>query len=85
MARPKTIKPTPSENPNKYTRIYEDEESIVTWTYNLNIFSNGPISVEIKYKNEQTNGKKNKNTRRTNNVPVENEKVKRGRKRQERS
>ena len=85
MGRPKTIKPIPLENPNKYTRIYEDEESIVTWTYNLNIFSNGPISVEIKYKNEQTNGKKNKNTRRTNNVPVENEKVKRGRKRQERS
>ena len=60
MARPKTIKPTPSENPNKYTRIYEDEESIVTWTYNLNIFSNGPISVEIKYKNEQTTENRNK-------------------------
>jgi hypothetical protein len=83
MARPKTIKPIPLENPNKYTRIYEDDESITTWTYNLDIFSNGPISVEIKTKNEQTNGKKAKNTRRTDNVLIENEKVKRGRRRQE--
>lgn len=69
----------------KFTRVYEDEHEKITWTYNLDYYNHGPISVEIKTKNEQTNGKKNKNTRRTNNVSVENEKVKRGRKRQERS
>jgi hypothetical protein len=73
MARPKTIKPISSENPNKYTRVYEDDESITTWTYNLDVFSNGPISVEIKTKNEQTNGKKTKNSRRTDDVSVSND------------
>ena len=85
MGRPKTIKPIPLENPNKYTRIYDDNESITTWTYDLDISTYGPISVEIKTKNEQINGKKIKNTRRTDNVLIENEKVKRGRKRQERA
>jgi len=85
MARPKTIKPIPSENPNKYTRVYNDNESITTWTYDLDISTYGPIAVEIKTKNEQTNGKKIKNTRGTDNVLIENEKVKRGRKRQERT
>jgi len=69
----------------KFIRVYEDEHEKITWSYDLDYYNNGPISVEIKYKNEQTNGKKNKNTRGTNNVSVENEKVKRGRKRQERS
>ena len=69
---------------SKFTRVYEDEHEKVTWTYDLDYYSHGPISVEIKSKNEQTNGKKNKNTRGTDNVSVENEKAKRGRKRQER-
>ena len=69
---------------SKFTRVYEDEHEKVTWTYDLDYYSHGPISVEIKSKNEQTNGKKNKNTRGADNVPVENEKAKRGRKRQER-
>jgi hypothetical protein len=69
---------------SKFTRIYEDEHEKIIWTYDLGYHNHGPISVEIKYKNEQqTNGKKNKNTRGTNNVSVKNEKVKRGRKRQE--
>jgi hypothetical protein len=34
------------------TRVYEDEETISTWTYDLDKFKNGPISVDIKYKNE---------------------------------
>jgi hypothetical protein len=34
----------------KFTRIYEDEDTIETWTYDLDKFPNGPISVEIKYK-----------------------------------
>lgn len=69
---------------SKFTRVYEDEHERITWTYDLGYYSHGPISVEIKTKNEQTYGKKNKNTGGTNNVSVENEKAKRGRKRQER-
>jgi len=34
----------------KFTRIYEDEDTIETWTFNLDKFDKGPISVEIKYK-----------------------------------
>jgi hypothetical protein len=34
----------------KYTKVYEDEDTIETWTYNLDKF-HGPISVDIKYKN----------------------------------
>jgi hypothetical protein len=34
----------------KFTRVYEDEDTIETWTYDLDKFPNGPISVEIKYK-----------------------------------
>ena len=37
------------EQPRKFTRVYEDEDAIETWTYNLDKF-HGPISVEIKYK-----------------------------------
>ena len=50
MGRRKIIKPIQSDNPNKYTRVYEDDESITTWTFNIDIFSNGPITVDIKYK-----------------------------------
>ena len=35
---------------NKIQRKYEDEETISIWTYDLDKFKNGPISVEIKYK-----------------------------------
>ena len=34
----------------KFTRTYEDEDTIETWTYDLDKFDKGPISVEIKYK-----------------------------------
>ena len=45
--RPKeTIESYP---PRKFTKVYEDEYAIETWTYNLDKHS-GPISVEIKYK-----------------------------------
>jgi hypothetical protein len=37
--------------PRKYTKVYEDEDTIETWTYDLNKFERGPILVEIKYKN----------------------------------
>jgi hypothetical protein len=34
----------------KFTRVYEDEETIETWTFDLDKFDKGPISVDIKYK-----------------------------------
>jgi len=34
----------------KFTRVYEDEDSIETWTFDLDKFDRGPISTEIKYK-----------------------------------
>ena len=38
------------EAPRKYTRVYEDEYAIETWTFDIDKFRNGPISVDIKYK-----------------------------------
>lgn len=35
----------------KFTRVYEDENTTETWTFDLDKFTRGPISVEIKYKN----------------------------------
>jgi hypothetical protein len=35
---------------NQFTRIYEDDETIEVWTFDLDKFSGGPISVDIKYK-----------------------------------
>lgn len=35
----------------KYSRTYEDDTTIETWLYNLDITRNGPIEVTIKYKN----------------------------------
>jgi len=46
--RPATI--VQEEPPRKYTRVFEDEYTVETWTYNLDKFRNGPILVEIKYK-----------------------------------
>ena len=34
----------------KFTRVYEDEETIETWTFDLEKFKRGPVSVDIKYK-----------------------------------
>ena len=54
----------------EFTRVYEDEESITIWKYNLNITTHGPISVDIKHKKDvlklkqEKDGKKNKNTKR---------------------
>ena len=38
------------EAPRKYTRVYEDEYAVETWTFDIDKFRNGPILVEIKYK-----------------------------------
>jgi hypothetical protein len=34
----------------KFIRTYEDETTIETWTFDTDKFPNGPISVDIKYK-----------------------------------
>ena len=34
----------------RFTRVYEDDETIETWTFDLDKFDKGPISVDIKYK-----------------------------------
>jgi hypothetical protein len=39
------------EAPRKFTRVYEDEIAVETWSFDLNKFDKGPISVDIKYKN----------------------------------
>jgi len=38
------------EVPRKFTRVYEDEYAIETWSFDLDKFRNGPIQVDIKYK-----------------------------------
>jgi len=35
----------------KFTRVYEDEDTIETWTFDLDKFPRGPIHTEIKWKN----------------------------------
>ena len=45
--RPKEIVIEPA--PRKFTKVYEDEYAVETWTYNLDKH-HGPLSVEIKYK-----------------------------------
>ena len=46
--RPATI--VQEEAPRKYTRVYEDEYAVETWSFDVDKFRNGPISVDIKYK-----------------------------------
>ena len=31
----------------QYQQVYEDDEAVTIWTYDLTKFKNGPISVEI--------------------------------------
>ena len=40
----------PQEKLSKFIRVYEDEDMIETWIYNLDKFTRGPIEVDIKYK-----------------------------------
>jgi hypothetical protein len=46
--RSTTIVQDPTEL--KFSRVYEDEETITTWIFDLEKFDRGPISVDIKYK-----------------------------------
>ena len=47
--RPKEMQP--EDMPRKFLRIYEDDDTIETWKYDLNKFERGPIEVDIKWKN----------------------------------
>jgi hypothetical protein len=38
------------EKPTTFERIYEDEDCISIWRYDLNRTTKGPVEVEIKYK-----------------------------------
>jgi hypothetical protein len=40
---------TPTERV-KWEVVYEDDESISIWKYNLKKFANGPVEVEYKWK-----------------------------------
>jgi hypothetical protein len=46
--RPITIVQEPATR--KFSRVYEDEETTTTWTFDLDKFDRGPVSVDIKYK-----------------------------------
>jgi hypothetical protein len=41
---------TIENKPTKFERIYEDDETIDTWKYDLTKNPNGPIEVDIKHK-----------------------------------
>ena len=38
------------DKPTKWERVYEDEESISIWKYDRTITTNGPVSVEYRWK-----------------------------------
>lgn len=38
------------DQPRKFNRVYEDDNTIETWKYDLDKFDKGPIEVDIKYK-----------------------------------
>ena len=46
--RPKEIPIEPK--PLKFTRVYEDDEMVETWKFDLKKFDKGPIEVDIRYK-----------------------------------
>jgi len=48
MATSKT--PLKEEKPTKFERIYEDDECISIWRYDLKKTKNGPVEVEYRWK-----------------------------------
>jgi hypothetical protein len=38
------------DKPTKFERVYEDEDTISIWKYDLTKSTTGPFEVEIKYK-----------------------------------
>jgi len=63
------VNPTEIEQPLKFERRYEDDETIEVWKYDLSK-SNGPVEVSITYKNNidknwEKRAKQAKDDRRT--------------------
>ena len=50
----KKSQPISNKISNKFTRVFEYDEATTTWTYDYSVRKNGPVSVEVKYKNEST-------------------------------
>lgn len=61
-------KPVAQQELKVYT--YEDDETKSIWTYDYSIMSNGPISVEIIYKNEPEVVPKKKKTKKKKNESI---------------
>ena len=39
-----------TEKPTKFEYIFEDDESVSIWKYDIKKFPNGPVSVEYRWK-----------------------------------
>ena len=44
------LKSTKDDHLKKWEQVYEDDETISVWKYNLLVSKNGPVQVETKYK-----------------------------------
>jgi len=60
----------PNEKPRKFSRTYKDNEGTYIWTYNLDIFPNGPISVESIYNKEYSKQLRNIENDTNENLPL---------------
>jgi hypothetical protein len=45
-------KSQPTSSNSKFIRVFEYDEATTIWTYDYSVTKNGPVSVEVKYKNE---------------------------------
>lgn len=57
-------KVTKEEAPRKFSVVYEDEDHRSIWSYDHSKTRNGPVSVEIQYKNEPVKVKKTKKAKK---------------------
>ncbi len=52
-------KSQPTSN-SKFIRVFEYDHAIAVWTYDYSVTRNGPVSVEITYKDEKKRKTKSK-------------------------
>ena len=50
----------PKSKTNKIIRVVEYDDATAIWTYDYSFTKNGPVSIEIKYKNETSSKRKTK-------------------------
>lgn len=43
---------------NKFKRVFEYDHATTVWTYDYSVTKNGPISVEVFYKNDASSKKR---------------------------